>query len=175
MPDYEVIAEDTLSSAVATIDLTSIPGTYSHLELLFTSRCDKAAITTSSSTNTVNDLTSNIWGNQRAYSINGGTIAYQDTPINGSNEFKSIRVINNNLQANQFGVTRIIMPNYASTDVDTKVLLYQTQTATTNTGTNFQGQGSGFVTLSSAITSFKIVADGGDFMAGTSYYLAGWI
>lgn len=175
MPDYEVIAEDTLSSAVATIDLRSIPGTYSHLELLFTSRCDQAAISTSSSTNTVNDLTSSIWGTQRAYSSGGGAVSYHDTPINGATHFRSIRVINNNLQANQFGVTRIMMPNYASTDVDTKVLLYQTQTATTNTGTNFQAQGCGFLTLSSAITSFKIVADGGDFMAGTSYYLAGWI
>ena len=44
MSDYEVIAEETLTSTAASIDITLIPATFSHLELVINARNNNSAL-----------------------------------------------------------------------------------------------------------------------------------
>ena len=177
MPDYEIIAEDTLTSTAASIDLTSIPATFAHLELILSARSTKAAATTTAGTITLNGLTSSIYQSAGIYSLNSSTpsaFTYNyDTRTQVDNAF---RIMNDSMPANTYAAAKIVIPNYANTSVTRKGLLIQSSSATDQTSTWWHSVNVGNVTLSAAINQITLIAESATypFKAGTSYYLAGW-
>ena len=177
MPDYEIIAEDTLTSTAASIDLTSIPATFAHLELIISARSTKAAASTDGGEITLNGLTSSIYQSAGIYSINSSTpsaFAYNyDARTQVDNAF---RIMNDSMPANTYAPTKIMIPNYANTSVTRKGLLIQSASPSDQTSTWWHSVNVGNVTLSAAINQITLFAESATypFKAGTSYYLAGW-
>ena len=177
MADYEIIAEDTLTSTAATIDITSIPATYAHLELILSARSTKTDATTTAGTITLNGLTSSIYMSAGIYSINSSTPAAwaygYDARTQVDNAF---RIMNDGMPANTYAPTKIVIPNYANTSVARKGLLIQSASPSDQTSTFWHSVNGGHVTLSAAINQITLIAESATypFKAGTSYYLAGW-
>lgn len=177
MPDYEVIAEDTLTSTAASIDLTSIPATYAHLELLISARSTKAGASTDGGELTVNGLTSSIYGQNGLYIQNSTSPnVYNLSPTSRNQVDNPFRIMNDGMPNNTFALNRIVIPNYANTSVTRKGFLIQSSTASDNTSAYWSLVSMGSVTTSAAINQITLFAESGSnpFKAGTSYYLAGW-
>ena len=177
MPDYEVIAEDTLTSTAASIDLTSIPATYAHLELLISARSTKAGASTDGGELTVNGLTSSIYGHNGLYLLNSTTAtAYNLTPDSRNQVDNPFRIMNDGMPNNTFALNRIVIPNYANTSVTRKGFLIQSSTGSDESSAYWSLVSMASVTTSAAINQITLFAESGSspFKAGTSYYLAGW-
>ena len=177
MPDYEIIAEDTLTSTAASIDLTSIPATYAHLELIISARSTKTDATTSTGTITFNGLTSSIYQSGGLYSINGSTPSAWTYNIDARTHVdNAFRIMNDGMPSNTYAAAKMVIPNYANTSVTRKGVLIQSSSATDQTSTYWHSVNGGHVTLSAAINQITLIAESATypFKAGTSYYLAGW-
>ena len=182
MADYEVIAEGTLTSTAASIDITSIPATSTHLELFINARSTKAGATTDGGDLRVNGIAGGTsYGQIGLYTINNvGTTVYNLTGSNGNYTRSSIdnshRIMNDGMPANTYGAARIVMPNYANTTTTSKGFLINNHTPSSNTSVYWQLLSYGFVVSSAAINRIEILAESASspFKAGTSYLLAGW-
>ena len=177
MADYEVIAQETLTSTAASIDITSIPATYAHLELVISARSTKAAATTSGGEITLNGLTSSIYQSAALYSINSSTPAVYSYNVDARTQVDNpFRIMNDSMPANTYAAAKIVIPNYANTSVVRKGLLVQSSAASDQTSTWWHSVGGAHVTLSAAINQITLFAESATypFKAGTSYYLAGW-
>ena len=75
-----------------------------------------------------------------------------------------------------FSVTRMMIPNYTNTSVQTKGILGTSTTATTTTATWWTQFGLGSWVSTAAITQLTIYSESVSypFVAGSSYWLGGW-
>lgn len=177
MADYEIIAQETLTSTAASIDITSIPDTYAHLELIISARSTKAATTTYGGTMTVNGLTSSIYQSAGIYSYDGASASAFTYNIDSRTQVdNAFRIMDDNLPANCYAPTKMVIPNYANTSVARKGVLIQSSSPSDQTSTFWHSVNGGHITLSAAINQITLFAQSATypFKAGTSYYLAGW-
>lgn len=177
MPDYEIIAEDTLSATAASIDITSIPATFAHLELIISARSTKAATTTYGGTMTVNGLTSSIYNSAGIYSYNGASPSAYTYSVDTRTQIDNcFRIMDDNLPANCYAPTKIMIPNYSNTSVTRKCAMIQSASPSDQTSDYWHSIAGGHVTVSAAINQITLFAQSASdpFKAGTSYYLAGW-
>ena len=182
MADYEIIAEGTLTSTATSINITSIPATYTHLELFLNSRSTKAAASTSGGETRVNGIAGGAsYGQVGVYILNSAsTTIVNQTGSNGNYSRSQIdnshRIINDNMPANTYGTSRMVIPNYANTTITSKGFLIYNSAATSNTSAYWQMVSYGFVVSSAAVNRIELFAEvgGSPYKAGTSYYLAGY-
>ena len=182
MADYEVIAEETLTSTATRINLTSIPATFTHLELFINARSTKAGATTDGGDLRVNGIAGGTsYGQIGTYVINStGATVYNLAGANGSYTRSQIdnpfRILNDGMPANTYGTCKIVMPNYADTTITSKGFLIQNSAASSNTSDFWKLSSYGFVVSSAAINRLEMFSESASnpFKAGTSYLLAGW-
>ena len=182
MPDYEIIiAEGTLTSTATSINITSIPATYSHLELFVNSRSTKSSSDSAGGNLNVNGITSNSYGQIGTYINNSVTPTIYNLTGSGGvytrNQIdNAIRIMNDGMPANAYATCKIVMPNYSNTTISSKGFLIQNCTSSTNTSTYWELITSGFVVTSAAINRIELFSNSTSypFKTGTSYYLAGW-
>lgn len=162
---YDSIATTTLGSASSTITFSSIPSTYTHLQLRinwgFT------------------DTGNNTWLNVRFNSDSGSNYAYHSIRANGStvsvattasSATKAVFGADDNGDANNFGVSVVDILNYASTSK------YKTTTALAGQERNSTGVTNFWSSLwmsTSAINSITIIPDSSTFRAGSVFALYG--
>ena len=176
MADYEVIAEETLTSTAVSIDITSIPATFTHLELVINARDNLASATVENGGMSVNGLSSGIYGIIGQYNSDGSLGSYNHTPNTWTYTSNAFTCIRNGMPANTYAMTKWIFPNYTNTSVTRKGPIIQSSSATTNNPKYWQFVGLGTITTSAVINRITLSSPSGSypFMAGTSYYLAGW-
>ena len=176
MPDYVVLAEDTLTTTATSIDLTGISASYSHLELILNARQDRAQATVTRGYVRFNGLSSTIYGTIAQYTSNGSIGGYSHPPDNRDKVWSGLVVVQDSMPTNIFGITKMIFPNYANTSVARKGYLFQQGSGSSNSGTYWAMIGMGHATLSAAINRIELFSSDVSypFLAGTSYYLAGW-
>ena len=177
MADFEIIAEGVLTGTSNTIDFTSIPSTYSHLELLVSARSNKAGATTDGGEMLVNGDTGSNYGFCGGYAINSGYSYIGPLDPGTRNQIdNALRIVNAGMPTGVFSVTRMMIPNYTNTSVQTKGILGTSTTATTTTATWWTQFGLGSWVSTAAITQLTIYSESVSypFVAGSSYWLGGW-
>lgn len=160
---YELISTVTVSTATAaSIEFTSIPATYDDLVVKLSGR-------------------NSIDSTQVLITFNGSTTSFSGKRLSGSGSAASSDsantanvnvngIVNNNYTANAFGSTQVYIPNYAgsankSFSVDA--------TSENNATESYMNLTSGLWSDTSAITSVKFVANGGNFLQHSSASLYG--
>lgn len=158
----KLIAKATLSSAAATMEFTSIPGTYTDLLLLISARRDSA---TGSGQMFVrfNSSTSN-YSARSLYGNGSSAASSTETSI-------SVQLGTSSDTANTFNSASVYIPNYAgSTNKSVSV----SSANETNATTAFIWEAAGLWSDAAAITGILIDPIGsGDLVAGSSMYLYG--
>lgn len=153
------------SGGAASIDFTSIPGTYTDLILVLSLRgsysttygLDNIYITTNSSITNIN--AKRLYGNGASASSEGWTNYFAAGYINGSGT-----------TANTFSNNQIYFPNYSGTTNKTFSHDGVSETNATNT---YQELIAGVINTTSAITSLKLTQNAGTFVQYSTAYLYG--
>jgi hypothetical protein len=173
---YEIFAEGTLTGTSSSVDLTSIPDTATHLELYFNSRSNKADAGHRGGGVRFNGITSNNYGLNGGYGEDSTSYAIWDRTINTRDWFDdAIRHWNNNASAGLFAPSKMIIPNYTNTSITRKGVIIQNSTWGESTSVYYLSTIIGHCEISAAINRITIYPESGSsFVAGTSYYLAGW-
>ena len=173
---YTIFAEGTLTGTSSSVDLTSIPQTATHLELYFNCRSNKADASHRGGGLRFNGNSSNLYGLNGAYAEDSTSYSAWDRQINSRDWVDdAIRHWNNNASAGLFAPSKMIIPNYASTSVTRKGIIIQNSTWGESTSVYYISSIIGHWTSSAAIDRITIYPESGSsFVAGTSYYLAGW-
>ena len=158
---YEAIATVTVGSGgAASIEFTSIPGTYTDLCVLLSARGARATVSTPAIIN-FNSSTSNL--SSRRLFGNGST-ASSDTPT--PNVVLFFNINDSTATASTFSSSMIYVPNYAGSNAKSVSI----DAVTENNATSAQAQlSAGLWNDTSAITSFKITATAGDFVTLSSF------
>ena len=173
---YEVFAAGTLGGTSSSVNLTSIPQTATHLELYFNSRSNKADASHRGGGLRINNISSNSYGLHGVYGENSTSAAVWQRTINSRDWVDdAIRHWNNSASAGLFAPSKIMIPNYTSTTTTSKGVLIRQSVWGENTSQYWIMQALGDCTTSAAVTQLTIYPESGSsFVAGTSYYLAGW-
>mgnify|MGYP003127373218 FL=1 len=174
---YEIFAEDSLTSSAASIDLTAIPQTSTHLELVINARSTKASTTTNGGEMTFNGSTSSLYGHNGVYLLGSTSPGIYNLNPNSRNQIDiPFRIMNDSMTANLYAQTKMIIPNYTNTSITRKGVLIQTGTGGDSTTVYWTLISMASWTSSAAINQITMFAESGSspFKAGTSYYLAGW-
>ncbi len=173
MADFEIIAEGKLGSTQSNIEITSIPGDYTHLEAVFALRSD-ATDSLSNGYIQLNSATANygqVGGYAQAPSTYG---AFSTITSAGTTYMKAgVYLASSGGPAGIFAVNHLMIPNYTSTTTGTKVML-TTHTIGWNDTDSYIEYVAGFHATTSAITAIKIAPLSNQIAASSSYWLAGW-
>lgn len=167
-----LIADTTVSgSAAATIDFSSIPGTYKHLRLIGQVRGDTAANNTALRLRMNADSTAAHyqWNYVQWYSggTSNGAEGASDTAISTGEISASTS------PANVPGTFTIDIPNYAGTVFNKTVnSLYGFSTGSGTAG-NLAGNGMGYWASTAAITELTLLPGAGNFIIGSRVSLYG--
>jgi len=167
---FESIATVTLGTSQATVDFTSIPSTYKHLQIRFMAR------NTGSNTNGYQALQYNgdtTNGNYYFYHFLDGDGASATAGNGGTNALSLAgRSAGANATANNYGVGVIDILDYANTN---KYKVHRSLTGTDNNGSGLVELSSGEWYSTAAITSIKFLAGAGgyNFASGTTFALYG--
>jgi hypothetical protein len=178
MADFEIITEGTLGSASHTIDLTSIPQTYKHLQIQFTARCSVFRSYPDGGEIQCNGVTSNSYGVIGAVmSTAGSSSSMLDLDLGSRSQVDSaIYIVNGAMAANVYAINKILIPDYAGTTNVSKMLLCETTAGgyTTNYKVGFAA--GSFASGAAGITQVTLKSESASnqFAAGCSYWLAGW-
>jgi len=178
MADFEIITEGTLGGASHTIDFTSIPQTYKHLQIQFTARCSVFRSYPDGGEIQCNGVTSNNYGVIGAImSSSGSSSSMMNLNLGTRPQVDSaIYIVNGAMAANTFAINKILIPDYAGTTNVAKMLLCETTAGgyTTNYRVGFAA--GSFYSGAAGITqvTLKSETSTNQFAAGCSYWLAGW-
>ena len=167
---YESIATVTLGSAQATIEFTSIPSTFKHLQVRFIARNSGSNVNGYQALQYNNDTTN---GNYYFYHYLEGDGSSATAGAGGTNALSLAgRSAGANATANNFGVGVIDILDYANTN---KNKVHRVLTGTDNNGSGLVELSSGQWYSNSAITSIKFLAGAGgyNFASGTQFALYG--
>ena len=163
---YQLISSVTLGSSAANIEFTSIPQTYTDLELVFSGRSARTSERDSVEL-TFNSSTSNYVGRMNIGNgvSNGGNTSYGTSSIN------RMDVSDANSTANTFGNMKIYIPNYTGSNYKSVSIdsVYE------HNGTYaYQYLVSGIWSDTAAITSIKLALEiGPTFVQYSNAYLYG--
>jgi hypothetical protein len=161
-----LIETKTLGAAAASIELTSIPHTFTDLLVLFSSRSNRSAAVERAGLRFNNNF-SNIY-TYRAL-VGTGSSTFSETDASDRIVFYSVS--GNTATSNTFGSTSIYIPNY-SASVNKSVSI--DGVFENNATEAWQNIISGLFDTTTAITSLKIVPEiGTEFLTGTSISIYG--
>jgi hypothetical protein len=163
---YDSIATTTVGAGGAsTITFSSIPSTYTHLQIRYTARQDASAI--GQVFFRVNSDTGGNYSSHLLYGDGGGVAAGSYTSDNYS---RTGLLGGTSLASNIFGVATIDILDYANTN----------KFKTTRTLSGIDANGSGYVWYTSsnwrstsAVTSLSFFAEHGNFIQNTQFALYG--
>lgn len=166
---YTLISSTTVSTPTYSLTLSSIPQTYTDLELVFSARSDYGSAGGSEVSIQLNSITSG-YSDLMAYSNNG-------TSVNGasaSNAFYTWGggMVTNGSTANTFGSSGLYIPNYTGSTMKCA----GTDSVTENNGSpTFMQIAAHLSTNTAAVTSITIYAWQSfiNFVAGSTFYLYG--
>jgi hypothetical protein len=164
---YESIATTTVGSGGATdVTFTSIPGTFSHLQIRAIARTNRAT--------TRDALKITVNGNTSTYSYHNllGTNPVTVQGLTGEPNIGFSDVVGNSASANMFGAMIIDILDYAST---TKIKPLRAIGGGDANGSGFAADGSGaYFGNANALTSVKLESYGGSgFIQYTQFALYG--
>jgi hypothetical protein len=174
---YEIFAEGTLTGTATSVDLTSIPQTATHLELYFNGRSNKLDGSNTGGYVRFNNISSNNYGIGGNYTFGSTTASVFNYGLNSRAQIDSgVRHWNDFASAGLFAPSKIVIPNYTSTTIEVKGAIIQNSSWGESTSVYWIMQAMGHATVTgAAITQITIYPESGSsFVAGTSYYLAGW-
>lgn len=168
---YKLITKQELSSNVATVDITNIPGTYTDLMLICSTRSDIASWWITSSLR-INDVSSQystllLGGN------NSSVFSNQDTLSQVAARFISLGNTSNNAAA--FANVCFYFPSYSQNNIS-KTFSVDGSTSTTTSGNYYVTSHVNWAsTVTSPITkiSFIDAFSGTNYMSGSKFYLYG--
>lgn len=163
---YESIATTTLGSAAASVTFSSIPATYTHLQIRVTARCAGAYTGTTAVRATYNSDTTltNYW----THYLRGNGTAAASAANNGPNY--TFMIPDNNNTANCFGGAVVDILDYANTNKNT--------TTRALSGGDFNGSGEIYLSSVSwnntaAVSNIVLTAYDGNMMQYSSFALYG--
>jgi len=168
-----LISTTTLGSPAANITLSSIPGTYTHLYLIYALRSTVTGVANALSRLRLNgDTGSNYgrehnWGSGASNSVgnSGGLIAYWDGTVETGPS----------ATANFFSQANLWIPNYKNTSMVKNLVSNWALFGTTSTGNWFSGTSTGLWNSTAAITSITFIPSDGtsNFATGSTVSLYG--
>ena len=167
--DYESIATFTLGTAASSVTFSSIPSTYTHLQIRYLAKTSRSAVNDYAKLEINGDTTTS---NYRSHTLNGdGGSAYAGTTANAI----EIGGFPGNTNADMFGAGVLDFLDYANTNkYKTIRMLSGFNQNSASTGTSWVGLDSGLWMSSSAITSIKITPGvGPNFVANSQFALYG--
>ena len=166
---YDSIATTTLSSTASSVTFSSIPSTYTHLQIRYIAKTSRAAVNDYAKLEINADTTTS---NYRSHTLNGdGGSAYAGTTANAI----EIGGFPGNTNADMFGIGVLDFLDYANTNkYKTIRTLSGFNQNSASTGTSWVGLDSGLWMSSSAITSIKITpGTGPNFVTYSQFALYG--
>lgn len=162
---YELISKTTATTSVASIEFTSIPGTYTDLVLKLSARHDvfndtiKQQLLDFNNSGSTKQLSTMRW--------NGDTVGGFTESAGQLNGY----VTGATATANTFGVWELYLPSYANTNFTKS---YIVDFGTENNGADQQvGIVAGAWPSTSAVTSIKLSTAAGNYVTGTTAQLYG--
>ena len=160
---YKLIASSTVGSGgVASIDFSSIPSTYTDLLVLASARSTRNSDTIDDLAIRFNDSTSNYTG-RRLYGNGSSAVSDTQTDIRGF-------AVANNSTASTFSNNIFYIPNYRSSNNKSASIDGANEN---NASTAFNGLVAGLWSDSSAITKITLLANNGNLMEHSTFYLYG--
>lgn len=169
MPTYTLISQVTVGSGgSANIEFTSIPQTYTDLELHLSTRISRAGATRTGTSLTFNGSTSGYVGIR--FASYDGNNRLSDT--SSTSNYNVPQSNGNDATASQFAHTTYYISRYANTGVY-KVLSSDSACGNNSTSAWIQDHGAGRWENNSAITSISISSGGYNFSQYSTAYLYG--
>jgi hypothetical protein len=163
MATYVEIASVTVGSGgAATIDFTSIPSTYTDLLVLASARSTRNSDTIDDLVIRFNDSTTSYSG-KRLFGTGGSVSSDSPTDIRGF-------AVANNSTANTFSNNSFYIPNYTAA-INKSVSIDGVNE--NNSSTAFGGIVAGLWSNTAAITKITMLANNGNLMQYSSFYLYG--
>lgn len=165
--DFEAIASTTLTTSAASIDFSSIPSTYTHLQLRIIARSDYADILTGGRLRFNSDTGSNYaW--HRLYGDGGSATASAST---SQTQIRIDRMTGTSAGTNTFGVMVTDVLDYGNTNKYTTI---RSLGGYDNNGNGWAVLASGLWMNTAAVTSISFAnIDGGNLIANTQVALYG--
>ena len=178
MADYEIIEEGVLAAASNSIDFTSIPTDFQHLEIGMKGRGGGVGTTAQEFYGFINNDQTAEYGENKFYYLQSGSPTYAQSFTGASTGFELGRTAAYYSQAGQFSGTKMWFPNYQLRSTMQPNFIYQSSCATgsgTNGGHVVVGAGSwtGTTAINQITLFYWALGGGSEFQIGTSYYLAG--
>lgn len=163
------LADSTLGGSSATVDLTSIVGSYAHLLLVIYARGDQAAF----STNVNLRFNADSAANYDTQQVQGGAAA-----VTAGEQFAATSTLVTVMPAatagaNLFGATVGFIPHYAGTANNKAILSLESFKTGTISGSMSTSLLGGFWRSNAAITRITLLPASGNFVAGTRVTLYG--
>ncbi|WP_395652705.1 hypothetical protein [Brevundimonas sp.] len=168
-PSFESIESISGTGSSGTITFTSIPSTYTHLQIRYLAKTSRAAVNDYAKLQINGDTTTS---NYRSHSLNGGgSTAYSETHANAI----EIGGFPGNTNANMFGIGVIDILDYANTSkYKTIRALSGFDQNSASTGAAWIGLDSGLWMSTTAINSISIIAGTGpNFSSASRFALYG--
>ena len=160
---YQLIEAKTLGSAVSSVTFSSIPSTYTDLELVFSARSSYSDIITGYSIKFNSDATTSNYTYKRIYGGGSGTPS-SDSSVN------SLFANADSSTANTFGNGKIYISNYTSSNAKSSSLDYVTENNATSA---YAGLAALTWSGTATINSITITPTDGNLMINSTFYLYG--
>lgn len=168
---YQSITQTTLGSNTASVTFSSIPSTYTHLELLVQARsthtqpADFVLVRYNGDTTAGNYAYASLW-------VNGTTIGNNNTSSSSFTGFSAISGDGNT--SNIFGISRFIIPEYKNTSVQKTGFASGNSASGSNTFAGITLNGL-FWNSTAAISSITLSLNSGtNFITGSTFSLYGF-
>jgi hypothetical protein len=165
--DFQSIATVTVGSAVPNIEFTSIPATYTHLQVRLTAQNDQGV----TNTGMLIQFNSDTGNNYSWHRVFGNGAIVQSTNTTSTSSMRIDRIAAYSSANSIFGVCVCDILEYANTNIYKTI---RNIGGSDNNGSGVVALNSGNWRSTSAITSIKFVpADGGNFNQYSSFALYG--
>jgi hypothetical protein len=161
---YTLIQAQTLASSAASVTFSSIPATYTDLQIFCSARdADTGGAVVALSFNgvTTNLSSRNLTGNGSAASSGSSSSAFAIAARSDSGD----------RTANTFGNSSFYVPNYAGASYNKPVSVHSAEE--TNATAVFMNVTAGLWSTTAAITSLTLTPGVANFVIGSSFYLYG--
>jgi hypothetical protein len=164
---FTLIEAKTLGSAVNSVTFSSIPQTFTDLQLLMSPRNSESGPQANYYLQFNSDSGAN-YANRRIYGLNG--TVYSDTGNTSINGISAGFINANTSDSNTFSNCSSYIPNYTNTSYYKSV---STDYVAPNNGTYFLGLSAGLWNNTNAITSLTVIVNIYNLMANSTFYLYG--
>lgn len=179
MPDFEIITQGSLASNANSIDFTSIPATYQHLELVINARDATTAVASNPFYGYLNNDQTSAYGEQKFTSLASGAVSGTTNYSATNSALIGGYATGTTMATGAFATTRMWFPNYQLRSSFQPAIIFECAGMADSAGAGGITQvgtwsWSGTAAINQ-ITLFQWALGGAtEFAAGTSYYLAGY-